>query len=218
MVAVDAPGHGSQAATSADLDGSADLAATAVGHGIYLGYSMGGRVALHLALAHRDLVTALVLVSATAGLDTDHERRARRSDDERLATHIEDVGVDQFLDEWLARPLFAGLDATTQHRSERQTNTAAGLAASLRLSGLGTQRPLWEHLAELTMPVLVVAGADDPKFSDLACRMAHDIGPSATLAVIDDAGHTVHLEASEAFAATLDGWLDERIDASPPQR
>ena len=209
VVAVDAPGHGDTSQTRADLDASADLAAAAIGRAVYLGYSMGGRVALHLALAHPELVDALVLISATAGLDTDTQRRARRADDERLAAHIEAIDVEQFLDEWLARPLFAGLDTSAQCRSERESNTAAGLASSLRLTGLGTQRPLWKNLPELTMPVLVVAGVNDPKFRDLARRLAQGIGSSATLAVIEEAGHTVHLEAPEAFHAVLDEWLDD---------
>lgn len=87
------------------------------GLGTYIGYSMGGRVALHAALAHPDQVQRLVLVGATAGLDDPDEREARRTADERLADHIEVVGVQTFIDEWLENPLFEGLtDETAQRR------------------------------------------------------------------------------------------------------
>ena len=94
------------------------------GTGTYVGYSMGGRVSLHAALAHPDAVERLVLIGATAGIDDPDERAARREADDRLADHIEAVGVPAFIDEWLANPLFAGLTEATALRSDRLRNTA----------------------------------------------------------------------------------------------
>lgn len=203
---VDAPGHGRSDAVRADLADTAALLAD-LGPATYLGYSMGGRMCLEVALRHPGEVAALVLVSATAGIDDADERAARRVSDEALAARLETVGVDAFVEQWLSLPLFAGLPPDGRFDVERRTNTAAGLASSLRLAGTGTQDPSWDRLAALTMPVLVVAGADDPKFTRLARRLTAAIGDRATLAVVPGAGHTVHVEAPDAFLAVVRPWL-----------
>ena len=206
-IAVDLPGHG-DALAPADLDlwASADRLIAVGGVGTYVGYSMGARVALHAAFTAPDAVRRLVLIGATAGIDDDDERQARRAADERLADHIEAVGVPTFIDEWLANPLFAGLTEDTALRSDRLRNSAAGLAASLRATGTGTQTPLWERLSEITCPVLVLVGEYDAKFTDLGRRLVDRLR-AAELVVITDAGHSVHLEQPEATVATIASWL-----------
>jgi 2-succinyl-6-hydroxy-2,4-cyclohexadiene-1-carboxylate synthase len=176
---------------------------------------MGGRLCLHAALAAPAVVRGLVLISATAGIDDAGERTQRRTADDALADRIERIGVEAFLDEWLAQPLFARLDDAAQGRAARLENTATGLASSLRLSGTGTQAPLWERLRTLAMPVLVVAGALDAKFVTLAERLATTI-PGADLAVVADAGHTVHLEQPERFLDVLRPWLDRHAESASP--
>lgn len=207
VVSVDAPGHGTAAGEELDLPTGAEAIAARGGRGTYLGYSMGARFGLHVALGRPDLVERLVLVSGTAGLEDPDERATRRASDDALADHLLAVGVPAFLDEWLALPLFAGLPPERAHRAAREVNTAAGLASSLRLAGTGTQLPLWDRLPELAMPVLVVAGADDPKFTALGRRLVECIGPNAELAVIEGAGHSVHLEQPDRFLAALRLWL-----------
>jgi 2-succinyl-6-hydroxy-2,4-cyclohexadiene-1-carboxylate synthase len=204
VITVDAPGHGGSADVRADLGAGAELIGATGGRATYVGYSMGGRLCLHLAVARPDLVERLVLISATGGIDDDGGRAARRAGDEQLAASIERDGVDAFLDGWVAQPMFAGLP--DPGLDDRRRNTAAGLASSLRLAGTGTQEPLWDRLSALTMPVLVVAGALDAKFVAAAERMAELI-PDVTLAVVADAGHTVHLERPDAFLTVLDAWL-----------
>ena len=207
VVALDAPGHGSAAEVELDLVAGAAALAEAGGSGTYVGYSMGARFTLHAALARPDLVQRLVLISGTAGIDDDAERAGRRASDEALADHVLDVGVPAFLDEWLDLPLFAGLPPERAHRAAREANTAAGLASSLRLAGTGTQLPLWDRLPELAMPVLVVTGADDAKFTALGRRLVDGIGRNATLAVVEGAGHTVHLERPDPFLDVVVPWL-----------
>jgi 2-succinyl-6-hydroxy-2,4-cyclohexadiene-1-carboxylate synthase len=208
LVLVDAPGHGASAGAELDLWAGADALVEAGGPGTYLGYSMGGRLCLHAALAQPATVQRLVLISATGGIDEATERADRRAADEGLARHVEAVGVEAFVDEWLAQPLFTGLTEETAHRRARLANTAGGLASSLRLAGTGTQEPLWSRLGALSIPVLVVAGQRDPKFVALAQRLVAAIGSGAQLAVVPEAGHTVHLEAPDAFLAVLRPWLD----------
>ena len=149
-----------------------------------------------------------MLIGATAGLDEPAERTARRAADEALAAEIEAGGIEPFLDRWLSLPLFAGLPAAAQHREERRRNRPAGLASSLRLAGTGAQEPLWDRLSTLAgMPVLLVTGERDLKFTALAERLAAGIGPSASHLVIPAAGHTAHLEQPDAFLAGLLAWL-----------
>lgn len=207
MVRVDAPGHGGSAATRADLVAGADLIADACGPATYLGYSMGARFALHVAHTRPEAARGLVLVSGTAGIDDPADRAARRHADDALAGRLESIGVNRFIDEWLAQPMFAGLDEATACRHERRANTSAGLASSLRLAGTGTQEPLWSLLAQVTAPVLVVTGADDTKFTALGDRLARAVGGPAEHAVIDGAGHTAHLERPMAFLDVTRRWL-----------
>jgi 2-succinyl-6-hydroxy-2,4-cyclohexadiene-1-carboxylate synthase len=204
VVVVDAPGHGGSATIEADLPGGAVRLGVTGGRATYIGYSMGGRLCLHLAVARPDLVERLVLVSATAGIDGAGERAARRASDEMLAASLERDGVDAFLTRWLAQPLFASL--TDAGLEDRRGNTAAGLASSLRLAGTGSQEPLWGGLPALRMPVLLVAGARDAKFVAAAERMA-GLLPDATLAVVEGAGHSVHLEQPGPFEGVLRTWL-----------
>jgi 2-succinyl-6-hydroxy-2,4-cyclohexadiene-1-carboxylate synthase len=207
LVLVDAPGHGGSSGVLADLEKSASLSGAVGGSGTYLGYSMGGRTALHLALARPDLVERLILIGATGGIDDDHERSDRRAADELLADRVEAIGVDQFVDEWLRQPLFSALDENVAHRTERCTNTADGLARSLRTCGTGTQRPLWSELGQLEMPVLVLVGASDAKFSDLGARLCASIGTNATFAAVPGSGHSAHLENPAGTALLIREWL-----------
>ena len=206
LLLIDAPGHGGSDSVTADLDQSALLSGEAGGRAIYLGYSMGGRTALHLALARPDLVTALVLIGATGGLDTESERSERRRADEELANHIASTGVSAFIDEWLDQPLFSSLSEQAAFRDERCTNTAAGLASSLRLCGTGTQRPLWAELSQLQMPVLILAGEHDAKFIALGQRVALSIGTNAEFMIVPDSRHSAHLENPHAAASLVRSW------------
>jgi 2-succinyl-6-hydroxy-2,4-cyclohexadiene-1-carboxylate synthase len=206
-IAVDLPGHGdAPPPPDSDLWISADRLVHAGGPGTYIGYSMGGRVALHAALAHPAEVRALVLIGATAGIEDPAERTSRLAADEALAARIEAIGVEAFVDEWLSNPLFEGLTVDSALREDRLRNTSAGLAASLRATGTGTQSPLWDRLGEIDVPVLVLAGEYDAKFRALGERLASMI-PEATFEVIADAGHSVHLEQPAATADAVAEWF-----------
>jgi 2-succinyl-6-hydroxy-2,4-cyclohexadiene-1-carboxylate synthase len=197
--ALDLPGHGTgsgpQHLVTGDLWAGADALAAAGHRGVWFGYSMGARLALHVALAHPDAVDGLVLLGGTAGIDDEAERAARRAADAALADRIERDGLEVFLHDWLANPLFATLPADPDRVGRRATNHAAGVASSLRRWGTGTMDPpLWDRLAEIDAPTLVLAGALDAKFTTLGRRLAHGIGPNARFATVDGAGHAAHSE------------------------
>ena len=207
VVRLDAPGHGTNADVRADLVAGAALAAEAGGTAIYLGYSMGARLALHVGLHHPEVVEGLVLLGGTPGIEDDLERAARRARDHDLADHLRAVGVERFLREWLDQPLFSGLPEWARFEEERARNTAEGLASSLELAGTGSQESLWRRLGELRMPVLAMAGTRDLKFADIASRTAEAIGSHATVALVPGAGHAAHLEQPAAFLEHLRPWL-----------
>jgi 2-succinyl-6-hydroxy-2,4-cyclohexadiene-1-carboxylate synthase len=206
VIAIDAPGHGDAGAVSADLPEAGELMWDAAGPATYLGYSMGGRIVLHTALEHPDGVEGLVLISATAGIEDPDSRAERRRADDELAEHVLRIGSTAFVAEWLARPMFAGIPTGLRHESERARNSPDGLAMSLRRCGTGTQQPLWERLPDLTVPTLVIAGAEDARFAAIAGRMA-DLLPDVTLAVVDGAGHSAHLERPDAVIDLVTSWL-----------
>jgi 2-succinyl-6-hydroxy-2,4-cyclohexadiene-1-carboxylate synthase len=208
VMLVDAPGHGGSTNVRADLRRAADLLSMVGGEAHYVGYSMGGRIVLHLALAYPHLARQLVLLSTTAGIADDEERNERIRSDDALATSIETDGLDAFLDRWLAMPMFAGIPADAADLDDRKRNTAAGLANSLRLAGTGTQTPLWERLPEIGNPTLILAGERDPKFVALGKQMSMRIGEDATFALVHDAGHAVHIERPVQVITRIEGFLD----------
>src|SRR5207302_8913839 len=152
----------------------ADAVAAAAGPepATWFGYSLGGRLALRVALDRPDLVDALALLGATAGIEEPDARAARVEIDERLASGLERKGLERFVDGWLAQELFSRLPRAAAGVEERREATVDGLAASLRLLGAGAQEPVWNRLGDLGVPVLLMAGEHDPKFSALAFRLA----------------------------------------------
>lgn len=208
----DLPGHGNSATVDADLERCADLVAdvgrSTAGPSTYVGYSMGGRVALHLALRHPELVDGLVLIGATAGIDDEHERTKRVAADDALAEALASEGVDAFLTRWLNNPLFERLPTARADIDGRRVNTVAGLTASLRRCGTGTQRPLWDELAQIHCPTLVLAGEYDAKFIEIGQRLASSIGANATSVTVAGAGHAAHLEQPASVTRHLLSFAD----------
>ena len=215
-VLVDLPGHGRDA-------GRSDPAAFTLGGALahvtragdwptdLVGYSLGGRIALHFAAAYPERVRRLVLESASPGLATEEERRMRRASDEALATQVLDEGVAAFVDAWEAQPLFAsraGIDVAerARQRALRVRNDAGSIAATLRGLGTGRLPSLWGRLPEIEVPTLLVVGALDATYAEIARRMA-DAMPHARVAEVAEAGHTVHLEQPNAWLAAVTGFL-----------
>ena len=207
VVRVDLPGHGGSGGVRVGFAEAASLVGAAGGVGAYVGYSLGGRLCLRLALDRPDLVRALVLVGASPGVADPAARAERRAADEALAEGIERDGVEAFLDRWLAGPLFATLPAELAGRADRLANTPQGLAYALRRLGAGAQEPLWDRLAGLGPPALLVAGALDAKFAAIAREMTTAIGPAARVALVPGAGHAAHLERPAEVATLVEEFL-----------
>jgi len=177
-----------------------------------IGYSMGARIALRLAVDHPSAVDRLILESPAAGIQDPGERAARRARDELLAQALERDGIAAFVDGWEAQPVFAshaGLHPAARRRlrQQRLANWPAGLAASLRGAGQGVGPPLLDRLARVDAPTLVIAGALDEAGRERAETVAAAL-PDARLAIVPGAGHTPHLERPTAFRRLVDAFLD----------
>lgn len=213
VVAVDLPGHGrSTSVVARDLEQAGALVANTGGRATYVGYSMGGRVALHSAFSHPEAVERLVLVGASPGISDTTERAARRASDDALAARLdgsagEAMSLEAFLSEWLSGPLFSDLGADASDLASRRQNTTAGLASALRSLGTGTQRFDPERLGALEMPVLVVAGERDDKFVAIGGELALLIGGNARFTTMPGAGHAAPFEEPDGFAELVENWL-----------
>jgi 2-succinyl-6-hydroxy-2,4-cyclohexadiene-1-carboxylate synthase len=174
---------------------------------VVVGYSMGGRLALHAALAEPGRWPALALVGVRAGVE---DPEARRAADEELAGWIEGAAIEEVVERWEAQPVFAtqAPELVAAQRPGRLSHDPRELAALLRGAGQGSMAPVWERLPQLDMPVLCIAGALDAPYVAAARRMA-SLLPRGTLRTIPGAGHAAQLEAPDAVAAELGGFLDE---------
>jgi 2-succinyl-6-hydroxy-2,4-cyclohexadiene-1-carboxylate synthase len=175
-----------------------------------VGYSMGGRLALHIAARRPDRILSLLTIGAHAGLE-EEARAGRRKGDEALAERIERDGLEAFVNYWTNLPLFAGLERrgpafVAQIRAARMANHVAGLACSLRGMGAGAMQPVWDDLARVTFPCTFVAGQLDHGYVSSARRLASTVR-HGRVEVVPRAGHTVHQERPEAFARLLEDHL-----------
>jgi 2-succinyl-6-hydroxy-2,4-cyclohexadiene-1-carboxylate synthase len=214
VVAPDLPGHGGSDSVRADLPKTADLVAEAVRTTLgdepfdLLGYSLGARVALHVATEAKLPVSHAVFIGVTAGIEDPAERDRRRQSDESIADELESSGdVGRFLDAWLHGPLFNRLPPAAAARDERLRNSAPGLASSLRLCGAGTQAPLWDRLRTLGCPALALAGSDDIRFAAHALRVAR-LAPHAVSSLVPGGGHAVHLSQPDQTWRIVRHWLE----------
>lgn len=218
-VAADLPGHGASLGLSTEaytIEGSAravinTLDRLDVEHLVVVGYSMGGRLALFLALRYPGRCAGLFLESASPGLEGASERAARRAADGSKAKRLESGDLEAFLRDWYRQPLFAPLarDENLLHRivQARRSNEPGELARSLRGMGVGNQPSLWRELESLRVPVLAVAGGLDEKYARASSRMA-GISPRIQSELVRGVGHNVHDEALAEYVTLLGGFLD----------
>jgi 2-succinyl-6-hydroxy-2,4-cyclohexadiene-1-carboxylate synthase len=187
------------------------VAAVAPGTAL-VGYSMGGRVALHTALRAPRSLSALVLVGASAGIEDDSLRADRRAADERLAGWMEGRSIEEIVESWERLPVFASQARELREalRPGRLSHDPAELASLLRTAGQGALPPVWDRLGEVACPALVVAGEADDAYVEAAHRMAALL-PRGSVRFIADAGHAPQLEQPDAFARTLVDFLDESL-------
>jgi 2-succinyl-6-hydroxy-2,4-cyclohexadiene-1-carboxylate synthase len=205
-LAVDLPGHGEAADAQRPITfgGCVEHVLAASPERFELcGYSLGGRIALHVALAAPERTARLVLVSASAGIDNAQERAARRRADRSLADELERASFEEFIEAWRSQPLFAGeeADVGALARADQRRNRPDALAAALRGIGTGEMKSLWPRLRELRMPVTVLVGDRDEKFGAIGRAMAAEIGRCELIEL--RGGHGLLFENPAGVAAAI---------------
>jgi 2-succinyl-6-hydroxy-2,4-cyclohexadiene-1-carboxylate synthase len=205
-LAPDIRGHGSASErVPVDLDAVIfDVAAQTSEPFTLIGYSMGGRIALHVALGLADQVEHLVLIGASPGIADPAARAERRAADERLAAQIEASTIEEFARRWAQTPVLAGQppEVAAAVHADRLRNSPAGLARALRGLGTGTLSSLWGRLGELDVPTTIVVGERDQKFTEIASEMAAEIRGSEVV-IVPGTGHAVHLERPAGVASAI---------------
>lgn len=203
-IAPDLRGHGAASSTvpvtlTAVIG---DVAALTPERFMLAGYSMGGRIALHVALALGPRVRRLLLIGASPGLADAGERARRREADERLADELEQLSIEALAERWAQTPVLAGQPpgVRTAVHADRLRSTPTGLARALRGLGAGALPSLWDQLDELRTPVTLVVGERDQKFTAVAERMAARL-PAGEVHLVPGCGHAVHLEAPAVIAS-----------------
>jgi 2-succinyl-6-hydroxy-2,4-cyclohexadiene-1-carboxylate synthase len=205
-LALDLPGHGQASAQPSPItfESSVEAVLDASPERFALcGYSLGGRIALHVALAAPERISRLVLISCSPGIEDDAERAERRIADRGLADELERIPFEQFIDKWRSQPLFAEdpPDVAERAHEDQRRNDPHALAVAMRGLGTGEMAPLWARLGELTMPVTVIVGERDLKFRAIGERMV-SLMPDARLAPIPG-GHVLPLESPRELACVI---------------
>ena len=221
VIAPDLPGHGSTPAPPEDamtVEATADaladlLASLGAAPADVLGYSLGARIALRLAIAHPVSVARLILESPSAGIADPAARAARQAADEQLADRIERDGIATFVTVWEHSPVFASHaalapDVVERQRAIRLAGDPVELAASLRAAGQGSMEPIHLRLGEIRAPTLVITGNLDSVAGTRAIEVAEGI-PGARLVRLDGVGHTPHLETPDTFARLVIDFLED---------
>lgn len=216
IIAPDLPGHGGSAAEPTDAGATvsaiADLLASFASPTPLLGYSQGARLALSVATTAPQRPSALIVISGTAGLKDPDERARRRDSDAELGERIRAMGIEAFIDQWTSSGLTdtaaLPVEERAADRARRLTNTADGLASALDGYGQGALDPVWSLLATLEMPVLILTGERDPRYTAIGAELAAAIGGTAEHQVIHGAGHNLVGEQPRAVSAIVSGFLD----------
>jgi 2-succinyl-6-hydroxy-2,4-cyclohexadiene-1-carboxylate synthase len=175
-----------------------------------VGYSMGGRLALYMALKNPVRFSKLVLESASPGLKTDEEHQARVESDNKVIEKLKNVPFEQFIEDWYNQPLFDSVKIDESRFQEllakMSENSVEGLVKSLQHMGTGAQPSLWDELTNLKLPTLLIVGAIDNKFKAIAREMAKS-SEAIQISTISDAGHNVHFERAQNYLEELRKFL-----------
>ncbi len=222
-ISVDLPGHGKTVVNGSEeayrmencANGLVDfLDSLNIGKCDIVAYSMGGRLALYMAINFPDRFDRVILESTSPGLKTEQERQERRAHDNMLAERLETGSLKQFLKEWYDQPLFATLKQDKKRFAKLLTNRinnnkgglATGLATSLRMMGAGVQPSLWGQLHKIQACLLLIVGEKDDKFKRIAAEMAPKC-PRASICIVQGTGHNTHWEKPEEYANQVKRFL-----------
>lgn len=217
---LDLPGHGkTKASRASDYTISATakslitfLDSREIKRSVLLGYSMGGRLALYLAIHYPHYFERVILESASPGIQNKKDRLIRQKNDADLAAEMAQMRTEEFLQKWYEQPLFSYLRNHPKFNEllqQRMSNSSIYWSASLRGIGTGRQPSLWRKLKNLNMPILILAGEKDRKFRYIAFQMK-ELNPDFSISVAPRCGHVIHLEDEDRFCKEVNKFLTDK--------
>ena len=172
-------------------------------------YSMGARVAMHVAAAHPERVTHLVVIGGHPGLDKAQQRQGRLLLDRKRASLLRGSGLGPFLDTWYRQDLFSGFRRCPEFErivADRSVGDVDGIATTLERLSLGHQEPLTEAMVASKIPTLWIAGSEDTRYVETLAPIA-EAQAAGQFRVIEGAGHALVSEAPEALTEALDAFF-----------
>ena len=174
-----------------------------------VGYSLGGRLALHALLEKSFRWAGAVVVSCHSGLTDESDRTARRASDARWAARVLEEPWDSLMEAWNAQPVFGG--TSLPFRREEISFSRDKIAAAFWSWSLGNQEDLLPRLPKIDVPVLWLTGARDSAYTEIAKRAATR-AHSIQSRIIADAGHRLPWEAPKIFHELVSSFM---TDSSP---
>jgi 2-succinyl-6-hydroxy-2,4-cyclohexadiene-1-carboxylate synthase len=176
---------------------------------VLIGYSMGGRIALHMLKLDEIYWHGAVLESTSPGIENLADRAIRLKQDFALATRLEEDDFNQFLEEWYQQPLFSGFVKVPDFKQiliHRQKNNPGQIAAALKAFSTGTQKSFWHKLKKFEIPIMLISGSNDEKYCNITKRISAS-SPIIKTRIIQGSGHVVHAEKLQKFSMILSKFL-----------
>lgn len=182
---------------------------------ILVGYSMGARLALGLAVEFPNHFRGLVFISGNPGLESAAAREQRAVSDRQVADRIKSQPLCEFLTEWYQQAVFSNVPADIiQSEIDRKLQRdTAHWPAILHANSIANQPNYWEHLDRLQIPVLAISGEQDTKYCKIAVRLANELPTQVTSQIIAECGHMVHRERPLTLVEALADFT-KRLETS----
>lgn len=183
------------------------------GKHVLVGYSMGGRLAMHALLDNPHNWAGAVLISAHPGLATPEEREARKKNDEKWAERWRSEKWSEVWKAWQSQPVFKTTTqpAVVTERTEKEFDREL-LAEGMTTWSLSQQENLLEPILKLKKPILWLAGDEDTKFKaihmQIAKKAARDGRTLHKFGVIQGAGHRLPWDQPELFLTALQRFIE----------
>lgn len=192
--------------------GVGQLAADLPDRSLFVGYSMGARLCLAIALSRPEICAGLVFVSGNPGIEDESARDTRYAGDCKIADRIDAQPRRDFLHSWYTEStVFRSLspdvrDDEIERKSMASSNDWSDI---LRTYSIGRQPDFWSRLSELQVPVMAIAGMLDRKYANIILRMG--TLPTISARIVPACGHIVHREQPHVFLRLLQEFIESHF-------
>ena len=176
-----------------------------VNKSMLIGYSMGGRLALNLAIKYPSIFSKVFIESASPGLETEQEILKRKANDEKTAKLIKELNFSEFIDNWYNQKVFEGIKKSLKYedlKNQRLKNDTNNIALALKGLSVANMPCLWNKLSNLKLPLYFIAGKNDEKYCIIGQRMSQ-YSQKISFKIVNNCGHNIHFENREEYLNLL---------------